>query len=216
MSKNETIQTIIDKLDSYVYTNGFDDKDFNTFKFYIDVVGTGSPSDTTASYDFYKAIKKLLEACKDDTVPFPLDADGIPCKIGDIVYLKDNPNAGAQRIVSMRFTKDSFYVRLYRGYAEHDPKLLTHKLSEMDKIKQEADDILTSVRYTNDNFDNYKSHMGHLLDKTFELGKGEESTEPVDISDTSSKTANDRVVIRRKYFDENNNIFTFDTLARKI
>lgn len=216
MPKNETIQTIVDKLDSYVYTNGFDEKDFNISKFYIDVLGIGRPGDTTTSYDFYKAIKKLLEICKDDIVSFPLDADGIPCKIGDEVYLKDNPDAGAQRIVSMRFTENNFYVRLYQGYVEHDPKLLTHKLSEMDKIKQEADNVLSAVRDTNDNLDSYKSYMRDLIDRTFELGKGEESTEPVDISDTSSKTANDRVVIRRKFFDEDNNIFTYDTVARKI
>lgn len=216
MSKNETIQTIIDKLDSYMYTNGFDENDFDTSKFYIDVFGVGRPHNTTTSYDFCKAIKKLLETYEDNIVSLPLDADGVPCRIGDIVYLKDNPGAGEQRIVSMRFTENNFYVRLYQGYVEHDPKLLTHKVSEMDKIKQEVGDILTSVRNTSDDLDKYKTHMERILDKTFELGKGEESTEHVDVSDTSSKTANDRVVIRRKYFDEDNNIFTFDTMARKI
>lgn len=86
----EKIQDLIDILDSYVSIDPSEEgfKFFKNESFYKNVIGE-KPLNTSSYYDEYYAFRTLLVQCREpnDTVLLPLDKNGVPCRIGDTVYL---------------------------------------------------------------------------------------------------------------------------------
>lgn len=98
----------------------------------------------------------------EDGIPWPLDKDGVPCKIGDIVFYKDYDFA-------IEYANDEYVV-----YSDYKGDMHEIKANEVTHKKPRTlDDIISDIMYSTEDgaCDNLEEEINARMHEAYELGR---------------------------------------------
>ena len=97
--------------------------------------------------------ERLADRIDQEMVELPKDADGVPIRVGDMVYLDDGEKAKVTR-VGIRMIKDNIYIIVYGEHFSLTPEHITHtRPDSFVHIADELDEWCDSADADTNTFD---------------------------------------------------------------